>query len=56
MIYNKLKEEFSFLDDTELNDESINQNPEPFELYLINNIQQMKYFLKKYRHYKKKQK
>ena len=53
MTYNKLKEEFSFLDEIDLEENSIQHNPDTFEIYLIKKIQQLQYFLIEYQQYKK---
>jgi hypothetical protein len=53
MTYNNIKEEFSFLDDTDLEVKSIQHNPDTFEIYLLNKIQQLQYFLNEYQQYKK---
>ncbi len=53
MTYNKLKAEFSFLDEIDLEENSIQHSPDTFEIYLINKIQQLQHFLIEYQQYKK---
>lgn len=53
MTFNKLKAEFSFLDEIDLEENSIQHNPDTFEIYLINKIQQLQHFLIEYQQYKK---
>lgn len=53
MTYNKLKAEFSFLDEIDLEENSIQHNPDTFEIYLIKKIQQLQHFLIEYQQYKK---
>ncbi len=53
MTYTKLKEEFSFLDDIDLEVKYTQHNPDTFEIYLLNKIQQLQHLLIEYQQYKK---
>ncbi len=52
MTYSKLKEEFNFLDDIDLEIKYSNYYNDSFESYLINKIHQLQNFLKEYKQYK----
>lgn len=54
MSYTKHKDEFSFLDNIDFSEiKSIHHNSDTFEIYLLNKIQQLQYFLEEYQQYKK---